>query len=107
MQRKTVFSILLLIYLRLLLVDDQDKGDGDTTSTNGSDDDDDSGGGDKPAPQGPGDIIVKGIVLNDYVDSDLGQDQGELDLQQQDTPGEVYEPSGEVYVPPAKDDTDD
>jgi len=106
MQRKPIFSILLLLYLRLLLVDDQDKGGNNTPSTSGSDDDDDSSD-DTPPPQGPGDIIIKGIVLNDYVDSDLGQDQGELDLQQQDTPGEVYEPSGEVYVPPAKDDTDD
>lgn len=105
MQRKTVFSILLLLYLHLLLVDGQDKGDDDTSST--SSDDDSGSSDDNPPPQGPGDIIVKGIVLNDYVDSDLGQDQGELDLQQQDTPGEVYEPSGEVYVPPAKDDTDD
>lgn len=105
MQRKTIFSILLLLYLRLLLVDDQDKGGDDTPSSNGSDNDDT--GDDKPAPQGPGDITVKSLVLNDYVDSDLGKDQGELDLNDQDTPGEVYDPSGDVWEPPAPEPTND
>lgn len=100
MQRKTVFSILLLLYLNLLLVDGQDKGDNDTSSTSGSSDDDDNSSDDTPPPQGPGDITIKGIVLND-------EDQQELDLQQQEPQGEVITPSGDVWEPPAKDDTDD
>lgn len=30
--------------------------------------------------------------MNDYIDSDLGQDQQEFDLNEQDTPGEIYGP---------------
>lgn len=30
--------------------------------------------------------------MSDYIDSDLEKDQQELDLNEQDTPGEIYGP---------------
>lgn len=77
-----------------MLTDDQGKGDDDDQDSDSTPTDT----GDKPAPQGPEDIEVRGFKLNN-------DDQEELDLQQQKLQGEVITPSGDVWEPPATDDT--